>query len=60
MNALAAKPAVSAAVERFYVRVLADPMLAPFFDACRPRAPQEASVRIPVASAGRAATILRR
>jgi hemoglobin len=26
------KPAISAAVERFYVRVLADPMLAPFFE----------------------------
>jgi hemoglobin len=25
-------PAVTAAVERFYVRVLADPMLAPFFE----------------------------
>ena len=25
------EPAVNAAVERFYVRVLADPMLAPFF-----------------------------
>ena len=31
MTGLAAKPAVNAAVERFYVRVLADPMLAPFF-----------------------------